>query len=175
MTLKLKRTPGLYLVGFMGAGKSTVGSALADELGWPFIDVDAEIEKREGISISELFANRGEAAFRDIETEEIRKCVHAVQSGVPSVIALGGGAFTQPRNWDLLENNGVTIWLDCPFDIVCQRLDGDRTRPLAEDRVRFARLFEDRRPLYGRADFRVPIAAEEIGAIVQRILQLPLF
>ena len=175
MTLKLKRTPGLYLVGFMGAGKSTIGAALADELGWPFIDVDAEIEKREGISISELFAKRGEAAFRDIETDQIRRCVHAVQSGAPSVIALGGGAFVQARNWDLIEENGVTIWLDCPFDIVCERLNGDHTRPLAEDRDRFARLFEDRRPLYGRANFRVPVAAEDVGAIVQRILELPLF
>ena len=175
MTLKLKRTPGLYLVGFMGAGKSTIGAALADELGWPFIDVDAEIEKREGISIAELFAKRGEAAFRDIETDQIRRCVHAVQSGAPSVIALGGGAFVQARNWDLIEENGVTIWLDCPFDIVCERLNGDHTRPLAEDRDRFARLFEDRRPLYGRANFRVPVAAEDVGAIVQRILELPLF
>jgi shikimate kinase len=175
MTLKLKRTPGLYLVGFMGAGKSTIGAALADELGWPFIDVDAEIEKREGISIAELFAKRGEAAFRDIETDQIRRCVHAVQSGAPSVIALGGGAFVQARNWDLIEDNGVTIWLDCPFDIVCERLNGDHTRPLAEDRDRFARLFEDRRPLYGRANFRVPVAAEDVGAIVQRILELPLF
>ena len=175
MTLKLKRTPGLYLVGFMGAGKSTIGAALADELGWPFIDVDAEIEKREGISIAELFAKRGEAAFRDIETDQIRRCVHAVQSGAPSVIALGGGAFVQARNWDLIEDNGVTIWLDCPFDIVCERLNGDHTRPLAEDRDRFARLFEDRLPLYGRANFRVPVAAEDVGAIVQRILELPLF
>ncbi|HXR78658.1 MAG TPA: shikimate kinase [Bryobacteraceae bacterium] len=175
MTLKLKRTPGLYLVGFMGAGKSTIGAALADELGWPFIDVDAEIEKREGVPISELFAQRGEAAFRDIETDQIRRCIHAVQSGAPSVIALGGGAFTQPRNWDLLEDNGITIWLDCPFEIVCQRLDGDHTRPLAQDRDRFARLFEDRRPLYGRADFHVQVAVEDVDAIVQRILQLPLF
>jgi len=159
----------------MGAGKSTIGAALADELGWPFIDVDAEIEKREGISIAELFAKRGEAAFRDIETDQIRRCVHAVQSGAPSVIALGGGAFVQARNWDLIEENGVTIWLDCPFDIVCERLNGDHTRPLAEDRDRFARLFEDRRPLYGRANFRVPVAAEDVGAIVQRILELPLF
>ncbi len=175
MTLKLKRTPGLYLVGFMGAGKSTIGAALADELGWRFIDVDAEIEKREGIPISELFAKRGEAAFREIETDQIRRCIHAVQSGAPSVIALGGGAFTQPRNWDLLEENGITIWLDCPFEIVCQRLEGDRTRPLAEDRDRFARLFEDRLPLYGRADFRVPVVADDVDEIVQRILQLPLF
>lgn len=91
------------------------------------------------------------------------------------MIALGGGAFVQARNWDLIEDNGVTIWLDCPFDIVCERLNGDHTRPLAEDRDRFARLFEDRRPLYGRANFRVPVAAEDVGAIVQRILELPLF
>ncbi len=73
MTLKLKRTPGLYLVGFMAAGKSAIGNALAEELGWPFVDVDAEIERQEQVSISQIFAERGEQAFRNLETEMIRK------------------------------------------------------------------------------------------------------
>src|SRR6185312_12954838 len=157
MTLKLKRTPGLYLVGFMAAGKSTVGRALAEQLGWHFTDIDHEIERQQGATISDLFLTHGEARFRDLETEVIRQHVDAIRAGVPAVVALGGGAFVQPRNWDLLENNGVTIWLDCPFDVVCQRLNGDNTRPLANDSSRLARLFEDRRPLYSRADFRVEV------------------
>src|SRR4051794_23061343 len=144
MTLKLKRTPGLYLVGFMAAGKSTVGRALASELGWTFTDIDSEIERRGGISISTIFLKRGEAAFRDIETETIRHHVKSIQAGVPGVVALGGGAFVQSRNWELLANNGVTIWLDCPFDILSQRIEGDGTRPLAVDSPRLAQLFEDR-------------------------------
>ena len=175
MTLKLKRTPGLYLVGFMASGKSTVGKALADQLGWTFTDIDAEIEKRQGTSISEIFSARGESAFRDLETETIRLHVDAIRAGFPAVVALGGGAFVQPRNWDLLENNGVTVWLDCPLDLVCQRLEGDNTRPLASDGNRLAKLFEDRRPLYSRADYHLEITSEDVAEIVRRILGLPIF
>lgn len=175
MTLKLKRTPGLYLVGFMGAGKSTVGRALAEQLGWTFTDIDHEIERQQGIKISELFATHGEAVFRDIETDMIRRHVDTIRAGVPAVVALGGGAFVQPRNWDLLENNGVTIWLDCPLEMVRQRLNGDDTRPLAKDSSRLERLFEDRRPLYSRADYRVEVATNNASAVVEGILKLPLF
>lgn len=175
MTLKLKRTPGVYLVGFMAAGKSTIGRALATQLGWAFWDIDAEIEHEQGVSIAELFTKRGEAAFRDLETDAIRRHVDQIRSGIPGVVALGGGAFVQPRNWDLLENNGVTIWLDCPFDVVRQRLEGDITRPLAVDAGGLAQLFEDRRPLYHRADFRVEITTDEISGVVGKILHLPIF
>lgn len=175
MVLKLKRTPGLYLVGFMAAGKSTVGRALADALGWSFTDIDLEIEKEQGVSISDIFRERGEPAFRDIETETIRRHVDAIRSGAPSVVALGGGAFVQPRNWEILENNGVTVWLDCPFEIVCQRIDCDDTRPLAADRTRLAQLFEARRSLYSRADFRVEASSGDISSIVRKILSLPVF
>jgi shikimate kinase len=175
MTLKLKRTPGLYLVGFMAAGKSTVGAALAQTLGWPFADIDVAIEQQEGMSISEIFLQRGEEAFRDLETEVIRRHVHEIQSGNPRVIALGGGAFVQSRNWDLLENNGITIWLDCPFDTVCKRLNGDVSRPLARDRERLAKLFEDRRPLYSRADYRLEVDTSDVSLLVKNILSLPIF
>ncbi len=175
MTLKLKRTPGLYLVGFMGCGKSTIGEMLAEQLGWPFFDIDAEIEAAEGASIAQIFDERGEAAFRDLETKMIHKRVKQVQIGIPGVIVLGGGAFVQPRNFELLENNGVTLWLDCPLDIVRRRLDGDDSRPLARNPEMLARLYEDRRPLYSRADFRIEITDEEVAAIVTRILDLPIF
>ena len=175
MVLKLKRTPGLYLVGFMAAGKSTVGRALAGELGWSFTDIDVEIEKEQGVSIREIFRERGEPAFRDLETETIRRHVDAIRSGAPSVVALGGGAFVQPRNWEILENNGVTVWLDCSFEVVCQRIDGDETRPLAVDKTSLAQLFEARRSLYSRADFRVEVSAGDVPAIVRQILNLPVF
>jgi shikimate kinase len=175
MTLKLKRTPGLYLVGFMAAGKSTVGRALAEELGWGFTDIDIEIENQLGTSISEIFLTRGESAFRDLETETIRRHVNSVCAGNPCVVALGGGAFVQSRNWDLLEEHGVTIWLDCPFDMVCKRLNGDTTRPLAQDNSRLSKLFDDRRPLYSRADYRIEVVTDEVPVIVQKILSLPIF
>jgi len=98
MILKLKQTPGIYLVGFMGCGKSTVGSALADELGWSFFDLDQEIEKAAGVSVAEIFDQRGEDEFRVLETEALKKRVLNVRTGRPQVIALGGGAFTVEEN-----------------------------------------------------------------------------
>lgn len=175
MTLKLKRTPGLFLVGFMASGKSTVGRALAAEIGWPFVDIDTEIEQAEGRSIAELFSERGERAFREIETEAIRKHVLQIQAGTPSVVALGGGAFVQPQNWSLISENGVTLWLDCTFEAICDRLGNDTTRPLAADRNKLAQLFQDRRPLYSRADYRVEVLSTEVSEIVESIRKLPIF
>ena len=88
MNLKLKRTPGLYLVGFMASGKTTVGRMLAEELGWRFADIDAEIEGREGVPITQIFSERGEDTFRELEAAAIRKRVSQVQFGSPWVIAL---------------------------------------------------------------------------------------
>src|SRR5579884_1143933 len=116
MTLKLKRTPGLYLVGFMASGKTTVGRALADELGWPFSDLDLEVEKKAGTSIAQIFEQMGEEMFRRLETDALRARVRQIEAGHPCVVALGGGAFVQPSNWDLVANNGVTVWLDCSMD-----------------------------------------------------------
>ena len=133
MLLKLKRTPGLYLVGFMGSGKSAIGRLLAEELGWPFADVDEDIEKTHGVSITEIFDQRGEPEFRRMEREAIRKRVREVETGRPLVLALGGGAFTDPENRKLLEEHGVTVWLDCSFPRICSRLEGQTHRPFARD------------------------------------------
>lgn len=175
MYLKLKRTPGLYLAGFMASGKTTAGRVLATELGWRFADVDSEIEQAEGMPISQIFRERGEGAFRDLETAVIRRYVRQVQSGTPWVIALGGGALVQASNWQVLENNGVTIWLDCPLERIRRRLGNDTTRPLAADPQKLAQLFEERQPLYSRAHFRVEADCDDANEIVGRILQLPLF
>ena len=175
MNLKLKRTPGLYLAGFMASGKTTAGRVLAAELGWRFADIDSEIEQGEGMPVSQIFRERGESVFRDLEAAAIRRYVLRVQSGAPWVIALGGGAIVQPDNWQALENNGIMIWLDCPLERIRQRLVNDTTRPLAADRHQLAQLFEERRPLYSRAHFRVEADCDDASEIVQRILQLPLF
>lgn len=175
VTLKLKRTPGLFLVGFMASGKSTVGRALADEIGWPFVDIDEEIEREQGQPITQLFSRHGENFFRDLETEAIRKRVIQIQAGQPSVVALGGGAFVQPQNWKLISENGVTLWLDCPFETLCDRLGTDITRPLAADRNKLAQLFQDRRPLYSRADYRIEVLSSAVSDVVESIRKLPLF
>lgn len=175
VTLKLKRTPGLYLVGFMGAGKTTVGRLLADELGWCFIDIDSDIEAQEEKTIAQIFEEHGEARFRELESLMIRGRVSLIEAGDPCVMALGGGAFVQKGNWQLIQNNGVTVWLDCRLETVRKRLGEDTTRPLAQDRRALQKLFEDRRPLYARADFRIDVDTAEIGEIVQNILALPIF
>lgn len=174
MILKLKRTPGLYLVGFMGSGKSTVGPLLADELGWTFLDVDKEIEAEQNVSIAEIFAQRGEPEFRRIESEVLQGRVRKIQRGKPMVLALGGGAFVQEQNYELLEENGVSVWLECPFDVVVARIGIDPLRPLSREPRSLENLFERRREGYARADFRVD-ASGDPQAVLHAILSLPIF
>lgn len=174
MIVKLKRTPGLYLAGFMGCGKTTVGRRVADELGWHFADVDEDIEAQQQTSIAQIFETRGEPAFRELETAAIWSRVKAVERGTPTVVAVGGGAFVSEVNYSLLEEHGVTIWMDCPLDIIRERLAGSLHRPLARDDEVLARLYEERRQAYARADHCVD-AAKEVEDVVQAILKLPLF
>lgn len=175
MDLKLKRTPGLYLVGFMASGKSTVGRLLASELGWRFSDIDSEIESEQRTTISQIFQTRGERAFRILEADAIRRRVMEIRAGHPHVVALGGGAFLQSENWQTVQNNGITVWLDCPLERVNQRLIGDTSRPLAVSPERVAQLLAERRPVYARADFRVEADCDDVAVITRRILKLPIF
>lgn len=175
MNIRLKRTPGLYLVGFMGSGKTTVGRLAAARLGWTFADLDDDIEAAEGVSISEIFAARGEAEFRRIETEALRARVCEIAAGRPTVLALGGGAFVQPANYELIENHGVSVWLDCPLPVLEARVQCAGHRPLARDPKKFAELYEARRPFYSRADFRVPVEEYDPAGAVDALLALPLF
>lgn len=171
MILKLKRTPGIYLLGFIKAGKSTIGRHLADRLGWNFFDTDAEMERAENAAVLDLFAARGEAEFRRMENSVIARQVRFVELGRPAVLALGDGAFTKPENRELLANNGITIWLDCPFEKVQHRLTG----PLTREPGTFAALYQARRQHYSLADVHVPIASDEPEITVAAILSHPLF
>lgn len=175
MILKLVRTPAIYLVGFMGSGKSTVGRLLADRLGWSFVDLDAEIEAEQGVSIAEIFDRCGEEHFRRLETEAIRRRVRLAQMGRPAVIALGGGAFARECNFDLVEHNGITVWLDCSEAVAWQRVEANSDRPLARNREQFAALYEARRACYARADFRVESSGDDPESVVEAVLGLPIF
>ena len=174
MNLTLKRTPGIYVVGFMGAGKSTVGRHLAHRLGWSFFDTDAEIEAAENIAIAEIFAARGEPEFRRIETAVIGQHVRWIERGRPAVLALGGGAFSQAGNRLLLENNGITVWLDCPYEIVRHRVAQATHRPLARDPEAFAALYQARREHYRLAEVHIPISSDDPEITVAAILAHPL-
>jgi shikimate kinase len=171
---KLKRAPGLYLTGFMGSGKSTIAQLLADKLGWNYVDLDAEIEGTRNESIAKIFAERGEPEFRRIETEVLKGVVRRVERGMPSVVALGGGTFVQPANFTLLEDHGISIWLDCPLEVLEARIEDTGSRPLARDKEAFRRLYEQRRAAYGQAQFRVDVNCE-VEQAVQQILALPIW
>jgi len=175
MILKLKRTPGLYLVGFMASGKTTIGRILADELGWSFADLDEDIVASEGAAIADLFDTFGEEEFRKREERALRKRVGQIERGQPTVLALGGGTFTFAANQKLLIDNGITIWLDCPFDRVAARIDGSHHRPLARDAVRFRQLYADRRAAYENAEFRIEIQDDDPKPVIAAILKLPVF
>lgn len=175
MILKLKNTPAIYLVGFMGSGKTTIGRVLAERLGWRFVDLDDDIEAAEKMSIAEIFEKRGEPEFRRVEHAAMRARVREIESGNPTVMALGGGAFVQPENYTLLEENGVTIWLDCPFEIVKRRVAQAAHRPLARDAESFASLYGSRREIYARADHRIAIEGDDPDVVVEAVLRLPVF
>jgi len=173
MNLKLKRTPGVYLVGFMGSGKSTIGRQLAHRLGWSFFDIDDEIEAAEKTSISSIFEERGEAEFRRIESAILRQHVTSIERGRPAVLSLGGGAFTQRLNREMLEANGITVWLDCPLDMVSRRVGQASHRPLARDPVKFAALYDERRETYRLADAHIAITGDDPAQAVEAILKHP--
>jgi shikimate kinase len=169
MNLRLKRTPGIYVVGFMGSGKTTIGRLLAARLGWSFADLDEEIEAAEGVAISEIFDARGEAEFRRIELETLRRHVRLILQGRPAVIALGGGAFAQAESRALALEHGIAFWLDCPFETVQRRVAAAGHRPLARDPQRFSTLYEERRPLYELADARIVIESDDPALAVEAI------
>lgn len=158
----------IYLVGFMGSGKSTVGARLAERLALPFADLDDDIERAAGRTISQIFTQDGEPAFRDAEHAALAARAHAAD---PFVLALGGGAYTFPRNRELLAGAGTTIWLDCSYERALARVAGFQHRPLAQDPAQFRALFEKRIVDYAQADIRVPVTSDDPDVTVLAILE----
>ena len=168
---KLKKT--VVLVGMMGAGKTAVGRALAQDLGVPFLDSDSEIEIAANMSIAEIFERDGEDFFRARETEVIARLLET-QRGI---LSTGGGAFLAARNRELVSQKGVSVWLDADLELLWCRVKGKGTRPLlrtSRPRETLRELFEARVPLYALADLRVAaqrdIAIEEMAARVEAAL-----
>ncbi len=175
MNPQLERTPGIYLAGFMGCGKSTVGRLLANELRWKFVDLDEQIEAASGQTVSELFRTRGEEEFRRVEERELARVVNSVKGNTPTVVSLGGGTFAREANYNLIANNGVSIWLDCPLDVIERRVARQNHRPLALDAEKFRALYHSRRPAYQRADYRVEVNDADARVHLDAILKLPVF
>jgi len=148
----------LVLVGFMGSGKTTIGRLTAVELGMQFMDMDRRIEEREGMSIPDIFAQRGESIFRDIEEEVVKE----LAARHDLVIATGGGVVLRPANVEILAHSGVVVHLRVDVETVLARTRGHTHRPLlqGEDLSTRARaLLKERRPLYEA----IPLFVESAG------------
>ncbi len=164
----------LFLVGFMGAGKTTVGRVLACRLGWNFIDLDDRIEAAEGRRVADIFAAGGEPAFRVAEAQALTRVIVELQQGLEAVVALGGGAFAQPRNTEAIRATRVpVIFLDAPAQELHQRCaPAGASRPLFQDRDAFFRLYRARKSSYLQADFRVDTAGKSVPEVAAEVLAL---
>jgi len=156
----------IYLVGFMTAGKTTVGRHLAQRLSWRLFDLDQEIEARERQTIAELFSSRGEAYFRNVEREVLAQLVSVRHA----VVATGGGTFVDPLNRAAILADGCSFWLDVTLNEVVARLPPDGRRPLAANRAQLEVLFTTRRSAYQQAHVRIDASALAVDAIVEQIL-----
>ena len=149
----------IYLTGFMGSGKSTVGRLLAERLGFPFVDLDTEIERQAGMTVREIFEKHGEAAFRQMEHEALR----ATLASPDVVVATGGGTMVFEGNFRLMQANGLSVWLSPDFATIAARIGGlgKRDRPLFRDETQALALYRERLPAYRRADLTVDMAPDE--------------
>lgn len=166
----------VVLVGFMGAGKSSVGAALSRHLGWPFEDLDERIQARAERSIEQIFRQSGEAEFRRMEHDALRSLVGELGHSA-KIVALGGGAFAQAQNVALLEAAGLsTIFLDAPAEELFRRCQQQTLeRPLRGDVQEFHRLYEDRRPCYLKAGLRLETSGKDVEEVaVEAISRLGL-
>jgi len=163
----------VFLVGFMAAGKTTVGQELARRLGWDFVDLDAQIESRERQTIAEIFRDRGEREFRLVESATLRDLTESLERD--TVVALGGGTFAQPSNFELLRP-WHSIFLDTPLDELWRRTREDMTkRPLRkDDRTEFESLYSERLPSYTQATMTIVTSGNtpaSLCAEIERRLQ----
>ncbi len=159
----------IVLVGLMGAGKSCVGRRVAQRLGIPFVDADAEVEEAAGCSIADIFERYGEAEFRDGE----RRVIARLLEGPPSVLATGGGAFIDDQTRDLIKKNAVSVWLRADLDTLVDRTAGRSHRPLlnaGNPRDVLASLMDARYPVYAEADVTVDTGADSANVTCGRVI-----
>lgn len=160
----------IVITGFMGAGKTTIGRALATRLNYPFVDLDQFITEREKRNVPAIIAEDGLTQFRNIETNALRAIL---QNTSVRIVALGGGAWTMEINRQLIsKRNILTVWLDAPFDLCWERINvTDNSRPLARNLEKARQLYQQRRTLYKLAGLRVEIdAAKSVHAAAAEIV-----
>ena len=158
----------IVITGFMGSGKTRVARALAQRLDLEMVDLDERITAREGRSPAELIVEEGETNFRSIESDVLRELV---QTANARVIALGGGAWIQKPNRDLLkEYDYLSVWLDAPFEVCWARIESSgENRPLGKTKEQAQALFDKRRHIYQLADLRIQISSEDFEDLISRV------
>ena len=175
----MKNYKNIYLTGFMGSGKSTIGPILANALGWEFYDLDKVIEERESKKIKDLFTEKGEKYFRSIETEILDE----LSLGKNFIIALGGGTMANPDNLDILKKNGKVIYLKVSTKAAYSRLKYKRDRPmltgdgsveLSEEQFtnRINELLRAREKFYSQADYVIDTDRIPVGITVDKLVKL---
>ncbi|GAC1638192.1 MAG: shikimate kinase [Candidatus Acidiferrum sp.] len=160
----------------MGSGKTTIGTILARQLAWRFVDLDDRIEEASGLRISDFFERFGEPAFRVLEAEQLRSVLgRAAETKESVVLALGGGTYAQQGAPEFLRAQGVpVIWLDAPIESLLARCMTMSGRPLFRDETSFRSLHAQRVPSYRLADYRIDSSGDPL-VVVAEILRLDLF
>ena len=158
----------IVITGFMGCGKSKVAREIARRLNVAMVDLDERITERAGRSPAQLIVEDGEAAFRAVETNTLSD---VLESGEARVVALGGGAWIQEANRDLIARyNCLSVWLDAPFDLCWARIEAsDEVRPLGRTREQALARYEQRRPIYQLADVHFTIREENLEELISRL------
>lgn len=157
----------VYLVGFMGSGKSTVGRLVAERLDWEFVDLDEKIEAHDGRSIQQIFSESGEEQFREIESE----LLHRFSESFPCVVALGGGTYVDPKNRRLIDQSGRAVYLKTSLETILERVKVDHTRPLFSTIERTAKLYRERLPSYQKAQMQIVTDGLNPDQIAERIIR----
>jgi shikimate kinase len=168
--IKDKISKNIFLIGFMGAGKTSVGRVLAKKMGLDFIDLDEVIKKELGMAIPEIFSRFGEDFFRDEESKVLR----SVSQRKGQVIATGGGVVLREGNWEIMKNDGITIYLKASTGVLWSRVRSNTSRPLLQVENPFERLqelFSKRVSLYERADLMVNTENLSPADVAEKIIR----
>ena len=159
-------TDKVYLVGFMGAGKTTLATALGNRMNWRVEDSDRLVERNECMSVADIFTEHGERHFREAEHKVLTDLLPVRHL----VIATGGGTFVSPENQALINLDGTSIWLDVSLERIIERLPMDGRRPLASERSNLRRLFHSRRSAYGQASMRLNADRTSTSDLVEQVV-----
>ena len=167
------RLSALVLAGFMGSGKTTVGTLLARQLAWRFVDLDERIENSAAMRIPEIFTRLGESGFRQLEAEQLRAILgRAMETRDSLILALGGGTYAQPGCPEFLRASAVPVlWLDSPIEVLFSRCMTMNGRPLFRDEASFRDLYLQRLPSYKTADFRVDSSGQPADVVANILRQ----